>query len=291
MAGASKKVGDMKSKFETSLGRIRYRVRYDDAESCLRITVVECKELKKMDRFGKSDPYVRVYLLPGHADIKKTDVKKKTLNPEFNQIFEFPVTKRDAMNKTIVFQVFDSDKLSKDDPIGEVQIPLWQLNLNVETDAWKDLHKVSGTKDKPAIINAGSRSNSPMKTSSSPHQNQGYGQRMSRPPYDQGQSRPPTYDQGQSRPPAHGQGQSRPSMSSGVPELKYEIVYEPGPNGQSGHLKLAIVECRNLKGSDMRGGKPDAYVQVYLRPGKHQELKTKVVQNDKNPVFMENYNF
>ena len=116
MAGASKKVGDMKSKFETSLGRIRYRVclieikwdpkshrvnhkksclffqvRYDDAESGLRITVVECKDLKKMDRFGKSDPYVRVYLLPGHADIKKTDTKKKTLNPEFNQIFEFPV--------------------------------------------------------------------------------------------------------------------------------------------------------------------------------------------------------
>ena len=90
-----------------------------------------------MDRFGKSDPYVRVYLLPGHAEIKKTETKKKTLNPEYNQTFEFPVksevllrfilrnllfqvTKRDAMNKTIVFQVFDSDKISKDDPIGEV---------------------------------------------------------------------------------------------------------------------------------------------------------------------------
>jgi len=52
------------------------------------------------------------------------------------------------MNKTIVFQVFDSDKISKDDPIGEVQVPVWQLNLNVETDAWKDLQKVTGTKDK-----------------------------------------------------------------------------------------------------------------------------------------------
>ena len=30
----------------------------------------------------------------------------------------------------------------------KVQIPLWQLNLNVQTDAWKDLHKMTGTKDK-----------------------------------------------------------------------------------------------------------------------------------------------
>ena len=114
-----------------------FKVKYDDAESSLKITVVECQNLKKMDRFGKSDPYVRVYLLPGHAEIKKTDTKKKNLNPEYNQTFDFPVivckslyisiqaffskvTKRDAMNKTIVFQVFDSDKISKDDPIGEV---------------------------------------------------------------------------------------------------------------------------------------------------------------------------
>ena len=25
---------------------------------------------------------------------------------------------------------------------------MWQLNLNVDTDAWKDLQKVTGTKDK-----------------------------------------------------------------------------------------------------------------------------------------------
>ena len=30
----------------------------------------------------------------------------------------------------------------------KVQVPVWQLNLNVETDTWKDLQKVTGTKDK-----------------------------------------------------------------------------------------------------------------------------------------------
>ena len=92
-----------------------------------------------------------------------------------------------------------------------------------------EVEKEKDNSDNSAITNDGgyssSRGSSTMKTSSSHHQNQGYGQSM---------SRPPVYDQ----------GQSRLSMSSGVPELKYEIVYKPGPNGQSGHLKLTIVKCR-----------------------------------------------
>ena len=47
-----------------------------------------------------------------------------------------------------MFQVYDWDKISKTDAIGEVQIPLWKLNLSTETDEWKSLHKVTGTKDK-----------------------------------------------------------------------------------------------------------------------------------------------
>ena len=30
----------------------------------------------------------------------------------------------------------------------------------------------------------------------------------------------------------------------GVPELKYELLYEPGQMGQNGHLVLTIAECR-----------------------------------------------
>ena len=41
----------------------------------------------------------------------------------------------------------------------------------------------------------------------------------------------------------------------------------------------------------MKGGKPDPYVQVYLLPGSHKELKTKALNNDSNPVFMETMKF
>ena len=94
MASRSK-FGDARSKFETGpgLGRIHYKVRYDDTSSVLNVTVVECSKLKKMDTFsGKSDPFVRVYLLPGVHDIIKTEVVKKNLNPVFEENFKFPVS-------------------------------------------------------------------------------------------------------------------------------------------------------------------------------------------------------
>ena len=92
MASRSK-FGDARSKFETGpgLGKIHYKVRYDDASGSLDVRVVECKNLKKMDTFGKSDPFVRVYLLPGNHDIIKTEVIKKNLNPIFDENFKFTV--------------------------------------------------------------------------------------------------------------------------------------------------------------------------------------------------------
>ena len=44
-----------------------------------------------MDTFGKSDPFVRVYLLPGTHEVVKTEVIKKNLNPYFNENFKFTV--------------------------------------------------------------------------------------------------------------------------------------------------------------------------------------------------------
>ena len=68
-----------------------FQVRYDNATGSLNVTVVECQSLKKMDTFGKSDPFVRVYLLPGTHEVVKTEVIKKNLNPYFNENFKFTV--------------------------------------------------------------------------------------------------------------------------------------------------------------------------------------------------------
>ena len=53
--------------------------------------MVQCQKLPKKDLLGKSDPFVRVFLMPGtHAELK-TKVVKGELDPTYNDEFSFVV--------------------------------------------------------------------------------------------------------------------------------------------------------------------------------------------------------
>ncbi|XP_041092555.1 double C2-like domain-containing protein beta [Polyodon spathula] len=69
-------------------GRIMISLKYSSQKAGLLIGIVRCAHLAAMDANGFSDPYVKTYLKPD-VDKKskhKTAVKKKTLNPEFNEV-------------------------------------------------------------------------------------------------------------------------------------------------------------------------------------------------------------
>lgn len=78
-----------------------------------------------------SDPYVRIDLntILGDVNIDSvlTKTKKKTLNPKWNEEFVFRV--RPAEHK-MVFQVFDENRLTRDDFLGMVELNL--VNLPTE---------------------------------------------------------------------------------------------------------------------------------------------------------------
>ena len=50
----------------------------------------------------------------------------------------------EVMGKTLVFAVYDFDRFSKHDAIGEVRLPVCQLDLASTTDKWKELQSIVG---------------------------------------------------------------------------------------------------------------------------------------------------
>jgi len=130
------------TKSEVKLGRLQYKIDYDFNTNNLSVTVIQAEELPALDMGGTSDPYVKVYLLPDKKKKFETKVHRKTLNPVFNETFTFKVPYAEITAKTLVFAIFDFDRFSKHDQIGEVKIPLNTVDLAQTIEEWRDLTSV-----------------------------------------------------------------------------------------------------------------------------------------------------
>merc|ERR1712226_707720 len=125
------------------LGKLQYKLEYDFNSQTLNVTVIQCSELPALDMGGTSDPYVKLYLMPDKKRKFETKVHRKTLNPFFNETFAFKnVPYSETFDKTLVFAVFDYDRFSKHDQIGELKVPLCMVDLAQTIEEWKDLSSV-----------------------------------------------------------------------------------------------------------------------------------------------------
>ncbi|XP_055921553.1 synaptotagmin 1 isoform X3 [Eupeodes corollae] len=130
---------------EVKLGRLNFKLEYDFNSNSLAVTVIQAEDLPALDMGGTSDPYVKCYLLPDKKKKFETKVHRKTLSPVFNETFTFKsLPYADAMNKTLVFAIFDFDRFSKHDQIGEVKVPLCTIDLAQTIEEWRDLVSVEG---------------------------------------------------------------------------------------------------------------------------------------------------
>ncbi|XP_075708759.1 ras GTPase-activating protein 3 isoform X2 [Rhinoderma darwinii] len=116
----------------------------------LAVRVLECRGLPIVN--GQCDPYATVILLgPTRTESKKTKVRKKTNNPQFDEVFYFEVTKPSSYNKKSHFEIEedDVDKMEirvdlwnasnlkfGDEFLGELKIPLKVLRQSSCYDAW-----------------------------------------------------------------------------------------------------------------------------------------------------------
>ena len=75
----------------------------------LHVKVLRATKLKKKDLLGASDPYVKLKLSDDKTPSKKTMVKHKNLNPEWNE--EFNLTVRDPETQMLELNVYDWEQV------------------------------------------------------------------------------------------------------------------------------------------------------------------------------------
>jgi synaptotagmin-1 len=139
---------DSKKSEAPNLGKLEYSLDYDFQKQELKVEVIQAQELPAMDMSGTSDPYVKVYVLPDKKKKFETKVYRKTLNPIFNETFIFKnLAYGEIGGRTLVFAVYDFDRFSRHDQIGEVQIPLNTVDLGKVIREIKDLTPPPGERE------------------------------------------------------------------------------------------------------------------------------------------------
>ncbi|XP_015667531.1 synaptotagmin-1 isoform X2 [Protobothrops mucrosquamatus] len=126
-------------KEEEKLGKIQYSLDYDFQNNQLLVGIIQAAELPALDMGGTSDPYVKVFLLPDKKKKYETKVHRKTLNPVFNEQFTFKVPYSELGGKTLVMAVYDFDRFSKHDIIGEYKVAMNTVDFGHVTEEWRDL--------------------------------------------------------------------------------------------------------------------------------------------------------
>ncbi|PAV84961.1 hypothetical protein WR25_08517 [Diploscapter pachys] len=117
-------------------GTLTFALRYDFIHRVLMLHVLranqlpvekskdECKKLEnstqEIEKQKTVDPYVKMYLLPERKYHCKTRICKKTLDPEFNEMFSFDVSFNNLPRRMLLFTIYDYDRFTRHGLIGNV---------------------------------------------------------------------------------------------------------------------------------------------------------------------------
>ncbi|KAG9355198.1 hypothetical protein JZ751_000036 [Albula glossodonta] len=124
------------------LGEIQLTVRHSSQRNKLIVVVHACRNLIAFTESG-SDPYVRLYLLPDkrRSGRRKTQTLKKTLNPIYDQTFEFSVSIVELHRRTLDVAVKNGGGLLSKHKglLGKVLVDLTYEDISKGWTQWYDL--------------------------------------------------------------------------------------------------------------------------------------------------------
>ncbi|XP_701277.6 uncharacterized protein sytl2b [Danio rerio] len=114
-------------------GSIQFSLNYVHKLREFHIFVVQCQNLAAVDaKRNRSDPYVKSYLIPDPANLgkRKTAVKKKTLNPTYNEILRYRVRMEYLTSQVLNLSAWHNDMFGRNSFLGEIELDLstWDFN-------------------------------------------------------------------------------------------------------------------------------------------------------------------
>ncbi|KAL4648069.1 hypothetical protein GN956_G8309 [Arapaima gigas] len=125
-----RKVSKQKAYDGEKYGAVTLITSYKRSDQKLHVEVLNAVNLIPMDSNGFSDPFVQLSLEPRHlfpeVESRRTQIKKRDLNPLFEEAFEFLVSLEqcNAAGACLMVTVLDHDTMSSDDFEGEAFLSL-----------------------------------------------------------------------------------------------------------------------------------------------------------------------
>ncbi|XP_051877256.1 synaptotagmin-like protein 2 isoform X3 [Pristis pectinata] len=133
MASVSSVSGSIMSVYSADFGSIdaqgsvQFALDYNEKNKEFQIYVSQCKDLAVVDeKKGRTDAYVKTYLLPDKARMgkRKTSVKKRNTNPLYNEILKYKIEKSVLLIQKLNLSVWHNDTLGRNSFLGEVDLDL-----------------------------------------------------------------------------------------------------------------------------------------------------------------------
>ena len=230
----------------------------------VRVNITQAKDLGKGDVVGKSDPYA---VVSHDGNKKKSKVVRNNSNPEWNLEADFPVDQDSSKN--IKVDIYDSDRIGKDKPLGSALIDITELaDGNPMNDEWLPL---SGVKTGVIQVSADYIPQDQIDRAQSPREGFGGAKNV------RGKlSRSRTPESGDNR---KGSMDSRKgSMDRRKPSGHTAGSFDEIP---AGNIHLEIAQAKDLAKKDIIG-KADPYAIVTYGTDK---VRSDSIKNNQNPQW------
>ena len=122
---------------EDAIGSLHLLLDYSWDNALLTVRLIQAQDLVPHEAGSLADPYCKLCIQPNRKQQVQTKVHKQTLSPEFDEEFLFEVLPEDLPHRTLEILIYDYDQYSKDECLGQCEIPLESVDLSEKAVLWR----------------------------------------------------------------------------------------------------------------------------------------------------------